>query len=62
MRTIDTIAGSFTLERAKRFAKEYNKAKSKCVSSFWFMEHEYQTNFAKYLVEYLTNEFKQELC
>ncbi len=47
----------FTEEEFNTFKKEYNKALDNKDASFKFKGNEYVTDFAKYLIEYLTPKF-----
>jgi hypothetical protein len=49
----------FTPEKLKRFKEAYQIAADKCVDIFVFDGNEYLTSYAKYLVEYLENKFKE---
>jgi hypothetical protein len=42
----------------KTLKKEYNKAVESKLNSFIFQDKEIVTGYAKYLIEYLENEFK----
>lgn len=50
----------FTPEKFKRLKKEYNKAMKENKESFKFENSEILTAYAKYLIEYLTNQFNKK--
>jgi hypothetical protein len=49
---------SFTKEKLKAFKKAYETAKMKAQATFIFEGDEYIVNYAKYLIEYLEDKFK----
>ena len=51
---------SFDQQKLKEFKRLYNKAVKEGKDSFIFIGDEYLTTYAKYVIEYLTNQFKSD--
>lgn len=49
----------FDVPKLNRFKKDYKKAVERGRDRFLFEENIFLTAYAKYLIEYLDNEFKQ---
>jgi hypothetical protein len=57
----DNNTVAFTVESLGEFKKAYNKAVSDGVETFWFEGNEYVPGYAKYLIEYLEQQFYSPL-
>lgn len=62
MKKVSTIMGIFDVERFKKLKKLYNKAveekKESFIENMDDIKVEWNTGFAKYMVEFLTAHFK----
>jgi hypothetical protein len=50
---------TFTLDTYQRLKKEYNNARQNNLELFVFDNHELVTDYAKYLIEYLSSNFEK---
>ena len=60
MERVSTIAGEFTRESFRRFRVRYEQAVRDHEYEFEFDGHEFATDFAKYVGEYLDLKFGKE--
>ena len=49
---------SFNEDDLRRFKMAHNKALKDGVTSFFYKDNEYDTGYAKYLIQYLQSKFK----
>ena len=49
---------TFTIDTYKRLKKEYNIARKKNLEIFLFDEHKLLTDYAKYLIQYMSTKFE----
>lgn len=48
----------FDQDKFTKFKEDYNKAVEEGVNSFFFDGHEFLVSYAKYLLEYLSNNYE----
>ena len=50
---------TFTLDTYQRLKKEYNTARENNLEMFVFDNHELLTDYAKYMIQYLSEKFEK---